>query len=96
MQNSLDKGSHRRNLVIGGIKTKQLEGQRFRIGTALFSYDKPRPPCGYLEKVEGKGLCRALGHSSGICIRVVTSGTLTVGDGIHIIKSEDYTKSGSD
>ncbi|MDH3514531.1 MAG: sulfurase, partial [Gammaproteobacteria bacterium] len=39
----LDHGSHRRNLVIAGLKTKQLEGKDFRIGTAVFRYAKPRP-----------------------------------------------------
>ncbi len=85
LKDRLDRGSHRRNLVLGGIRTKQLEGKTFRIGSAVFSYLKPRPPCGYLEKVEGKGLCRALGKSSGVCIRVIASGTITVGDTLAIM-----------
>ena len=55
----LDNGSHRRNLVIAGLKTKHLEGKQFRIGTAVFRYDKPRPPCAYLDQISGKGMCRA-------------------------------------
>ncbi len=84
-QQSLDNGSHRRNLVIAGLKTKNLEGRKFRIGDAVFSYDKPRPPCAYLDKITGKGMCRALGHRSGVCIRVVSDGKLTVGDAVEII-----------
>lgn len=84
-QQALDNGSHRRNLVIDNLKTKNLEGQKFRIGTAVFSYDKPRPPCAYLDKISGKGMCRALGHHSGICLRVVSGGKLTVGDMVEII-----------
>lgn len=84
-QKDLDKGSHRRNLVIDGLKTKKLEGKKFRIGKAVFSYDKVRPPCGYLDQVAGKGMCRALSHNSGVCIRVVSGGRIAVGDAVEII-----------
>jgi len=84
-QDELDRGSHRRNLVIAGLKTKHLEGKEFRIGTAVFRYDKPRPPCAYLDQIAGKGMCRALSHNSGICIRVVSGGKLAVGDVVEII-----------
>jgi MOSC domain-containing protein YiiM len=81
----LNSGSHRRNLVVGGIRTRQLEGKIFRIGGAVFRYIKPRPPCGYLEKVEGAGLCKALGRHSGVCVQVVTGGTIAVGDTLEIL-----------
>lgn len=80
----LDHGHHRRNLVIDGLTVRELEGKRFRIGTAVFVYDKPRPPCGYLDTVEGQGLCTALGRHSGICIRVLEDGRLAVGDAVEI------------
>jgi MOSC domain-containing protein YiiM len=85
----LAHGQHRRNLVIDGLKTKQLEGKRFRIGTAVFAYDKPRPPCGYLDQIEGRGLCKALGRHAGVCIRVLTGGRLAVGDVVEIIENPD-------
>lgn len=85
-QQGLDNGSHRRNLVIEGLKTKNLEGKKFRIGAAVFRYDKPRPPCAYLDQIAGKGMCRALSHNSGVCIRVVSGGRLAVGDAVAIIE----------
>ena len=78
----LNEGSHRRNLVVSGIKTKDLQGKTFRIGEAVFCYHKPRPPCGYLDKVEGSGFYRALGKQSGVCLTVITTGTLRVGDAL--------------
>ncbi|MBI3545165.1 MAG: hypothetical protein HY081_01015 [Gammaproteobacteria bacterium] len=84
-QKNLDHGSHRRNLVIAGLKTKNLEGKKFRIGGAVFSYDKIRPPCGYLDQVSGPGMCRALSHYSGICIRVVSGGEIVVGEVLQIL-----------
>lgn len=84
-----DKGQHRRNLVITGIKTKALQGKSFQIGEAIFSYNKPRPPCGYLNKIEGKGMALALSYNSGICIRVIQSGKLQVGDSVIILGSSE-------
>lgn len=84
-RDALDNGSHRRNLVVAGLKTKNLEGKEFRIGTAVFRYDKPRPPCAYLDQIAGKGMCRALSHNSGICLRVVSGGGLAVGDAVEIM-----------
>ncbi|MBI1422133.1 MAG: MOSC domain-containing protein [Gammaproteobacteria bacterium] len=87
LQDKLDNGSHRRNLVVGGIKTKQLEGKTFRIGQASFRYHKPRPPCAYLEKIEGQGMSRALGKHSGVCLYVIEGGEFSVGDTLEIIKT---------
>lgn len=85
LRKNLDHGGHRRNLVISGLKAKQLEGKHFRVGAAVFRYDKPRPPCAYLDKISGAGMVRALGLCSGVCLRVVTGGRLTVGDTVEII-----------
>ena len=81
----LEDGGHRRNLVIQGLKISTLEGTRFRIGTAVFSYQKPRPPCGYLDKIEGKGMSSSLARNSGACILVLESGRLTIGDSVEIM-----------
>jgi MOSC domain-containing protein YiiM len=86
VETGLINGAHRRNLVIDGLKTKQLEGKSFRIGSAVFRYDKPRPPCGYIDQIAGNGMGRALSHNSGICIKVITSGHLTVGDIVTILQ----------
>jgi MOSC domain-containing protein YiiM len=86
--NRLRHGGHRRNLLIRGMKTRQLQGKTFRIGTAIFEYHKPRPPCGYLEQVTGKGIARALGNKSGICLRIKTGGKLTVGDSLEVLEQE--------
>jgi len=82
---SVDNGQHRRNLVVTGIKTKALEGKQFQIGEAIFSYEKPRPPCGYLNTIEGHGMAKALSYNSGICIQVIRSGKLCVGDALKIV-----------
>ena len=80
-----NQGNHRRNLVISGIKTKQLKGREFSIGEAIFCFDKPRPPCGYLDKIEGQGMAKALSYNSGICLSVIQSGSIKVGDKVVLI-----------
>lgn len=81
----MDKGQHRRNLLISGIKTSALKDRQFQIGDAIFQYLKPRPPCGYLNQIEGKGMAKALSYNSGICIKVIRSGTVRVNDQLIIL-----------
>lgn len=84
-QIALDKGSHRRNLVIADINIKQLEKREFRIGSAIFRWHKPRPPCAYLDTVAGAGMCKALRRGGGICLQVVADGILSVGDALEYL-----------
>ena len=81
----LNEGAHRRNLVISGIKSKGLQEKRFKIGDAVSEYQKPRPPCGYIDQVEGLGMGRALSHNSGMCLRVIESGSFSIGDPVIIL-----------
>lgn len=84
-QLKLNQGQHRRNLVISDIKTSALKDKQFQIGEAIFEYKKPRPPCGYLNQIEGKGMAKALSYNSGICIRVIRSGSVRVNDELIIL-----------
>ena len=82
---SILQGGHRRNLVINGLKISALEEKSFEIGDAIFFYEKKRPPCAYIDQIAGQGMCKALRHHSGICIKVIRSGDIAVGDVINII-----------
>lgn len=78
-------GEHRRNIVTRGIALEALVGRRFRIGGALLEYDRPRPPCRYVETLTEPGMTRALARAGGgICARVVAAGPIRVGDAIEI------------
>jgi MOSC domain-containing protein YiiM len=79
-------GQHRRNIVTRGVDIHGLMGMRFRIGGAVLEYDRPRPPCRYIQSVSERGMTKALGRSrGGICARVIESGTISVGDAIEIV-----------
>jgi MOSC domain-containing protein YiiM len=78
-------GQHRRNIVTRGIKLHDLAGKTFGIGEAVLEYDRPRPPCRYIQSVSEPGMTRALGRDrGGICARIVRSGTIRINDRIEV------------
>jgi MOSC domain-containing protein YiiM len=83
---SVNNGEHRRNIVTRGIRLDSLRGRQFQVGQAVFEYDRPRPPCGYIEGLTEPGMTRALMGRGGICARVVKSGRVHTGDSISILE----------
>ena len=82
-------GEHRRNLVTRGIQLDILLGRRFRIGEAVFEYDRPRPPCSYLASITESGMTNALANRAGVCARVLQSGMIRCGDPIVIVEKTE-------
>ena len=82
---SIENGEHRRNLVTRGVQLDSLHGKRFQVGTAVLEYDRPRPPCGYIESLTEPGMTRSLVGRGGICARVVASGTIRANDPIVVL-----------
>ena len=78
----VQNGEHRRNIVTRGVELERLRGRQFQVGGAVFEYDRPRPPCSYIEGLTEPGMTRALVGRGGICARVVKSGQIRVGDTI--------------
>ena len=89
---AVQDGQHRRNIVTRGVDLRALAGRRFRIGEATFAYDRPRPPCRYIEGLTEPGMTRALAaRRGGICVRVVESGVVKTGDDIELLPiDEDF------
>jgi len=80
------EGQHRRNLVTRGVALRDLVGKRFRVGDAVLEYDRPRPPCAYIQSLTQKGMTRALGGMrGGICARVVSDGAIKRGDSVVVL-----------
>ena len=78
-------GEHRRNIVTEGIRLEALDGQQFRIGDAVFEFERLRPPCGYIASLTTRKMTKALWGRSGICVRVIKPGRIAVGDSIEIV-----------
>lgn len=75
-----EAGMHRRNLVVDDISPRQLKGQTIQLGTAVLQYQKPRPPCGYINQITHVNLAKAMSYDSGACFKVITAGEISVGD----------------
>ena len=87
---AVQDGQHRRNIVTRGVDLRALAGRTFRIGEATFAYDRPRPPCRYIEALTEPGMTRALAaRRGGICVRVVESGLVRTGDAIELLPVDD-------
>ncbi len=82
-------GEHRRNIVTRGIQLEQLRGRRFQVGEVILEYDRPRPPCSYVESITEPGMMRALMGRGGICARVVHGGKIRVGDYIAALSGDE-------
>ena len=81
----VQNGQHRRNIVTRNLPVEILAGKRFRIGSASFGYERPRPPCAYIQMVSEPGMTRALGRRAGICVRCIRGGEILEGDQIVIL-----------
>ena len=75
----------RRNLVVSGISLLALKDQQFRIGDAVFAGTGPCVPCSRMECNLGPGGYNAMRGHGGITAKVITDGTIQVGDEVHRI-----------
>jgi MOSC domain-containing protein YiiM len=82
---SFAHGEHRRNLVVSGIPLDAYRGRELVIGEVRFGFHRLRPPCGYLDRLLQPGAAKALGRGAGIALRVLTDGTIRVGDRVTVL-----------
>ena len=89
----LSDGRHRRNIVTRGCKLQELLETTVHIGSAELRGTRLRPPCAHVEAVADEdGVASALGEGrGGICARVVSPGTIAVGDEIEIVEADPRT-----
>jgi MOSC domain-containing protein YiiM len=72
----------RRNLVIKGMNLEALRYQQFSIGGAIFEAGAICHPCLRMEELLGKGGIAAMVGHGGLCLKVVQSGKISVGDAV--------------
>ncbi|KAF1702476.1 MOSC domain-containing protein [Pseudoxanthomonas suwonensis] len=78
----------RRNLVVSGIPLVALKGRRFRIGEVVLEGTAPCDPCSRMEDALGPGGFNAMRGHGGLCARIVSGGTLRVGDAVVALAEE--------
>ncbi len=84
----LDPSESRRNVLTRSVRVNELIGRRFRMGEVVCEGIRICEPCTYLEKLTGKRVMRPLVHKGGLRARIVSGGTVRVGDEI-LISSEN-------
>jgi MOSC domain-containing protein YiiM len=73
---------HRRNVTTSGVPINHLVGKRFRIGEAVLEATRLSVPCQRLVELTGKKVFKPLINRSGLNCRILTGGTIRVGDAI--------------
>lgn len=71
----------RRNIATTGVPLNHLVDRDFRVGDVLMRGTRLCEPCKYLEDLTGqKGLLGGLVHRGGLRARILSAGTIRVGD----------------
>jgi len=70
----------RRNLVVSGINLLALKNARLQVGDALLELVGPCQPCSRMEETIGPGGYAAMRGHGGMTARVITTGSIRVGD----------------
>lgn len=70
----------RRNIMVSGINLDALRERRFTVGDAVLEHTGTCHPCSRMEALLGPGGYNAVRGRGGITARVVSGGTVAVGD----------------
>lgn len=77
-------GDTRRNITVDAGPVPTRPGERLRIGEVELEVVRIAAPCKIMEDAVGPGATAALRRRAGTCFRVLTSGTISVGDGVEV------------
>lgn len=88
LEESIDPGLLRRNIVVSGVSLIALKDQRFRIGEVLLEGSGPCAPCSRMEENLGEGGYNAMRGHGGITARVIEGGMIRVGDCVEFVPPE--------
>lgn len=80
----VEAGLTRRNLTLSGGEIPTKPGTRVAIGEVLLEVVRIAAPCRLLDDGLGPGAARALHNRGGTVFRLLTSGTIAVGDEVDL------------
>jgi MOSC domain-containing protein YiiM len=81
---AFDSGSTRRNLTVDTGEIPTRPGARLRIGDVELEVVRVAAPCRLLDDSIGRGAAAALRRRAGSVCHLLTSGTIRVGDVVHL------------
>ena len=79
----------RRNIVVSGINLLALKKARFRIGGAVLEGTGLCVPCSRMEENLGPGGYNATRGHGGITARVISAGTIRIGDEVRFLATTE-------
>lgn len=85
----IDLGSTRRNITISNGPVPTTPGARLRIGSVELEVVRIAAPCRLLDDEIGDGARIALRRRAGTVCRLLTSGTIAVGDPVDLVPDPD-------
>ena len=87
IKQNIDAKNFRRNIIVSKINLNELINKKIRINEVILKIHEICQPCKYLQdKLKIPGLIKILVNKSGVRAEILTSGSLSVGDDIKIIK----------
>lgn len=86
---AIDVALTRRNILVSGINLLALKDHRFRIGESVILETTGHcHPCSRMEENFGAGGYNAMRGHGGLTARVITGGTIKLGDAVKMISNE--------
>ena len=79
-----DSGATRRNITVDSGDIPTTPGTRIRIGSVLLEVVRVAAPCRLMDDSVGPGAAAALRGRAGSACRVLSSGTIRIGDPVEI------------
>jgi MOSC domain-containing protein YiiM len=76
----LSPAETRRNIATSGVPLNHLVDREFWVGEVLMRGTRLCEPCRHLEELTQKGVLGGLVHRGGLRARILTEGTIRVGD----------------
>jgi len=84
---TIEPDQTRRNITLDAGELPRVRGQRLLLGTVELEVFSDAPPCATMTEIIGTGARPALRKLGGIHCRVITAGTIHVGDDLHLVRS---------
>jgi MOSC domain-containing protein YiiM len=87
IKQNIEAKDFRRNIIVSGMNLNELIDKKIKINKVTLKIHEICQPCKYLQnRLKTPGLVKILLNKSGVRAEILSSGSLSVGDAIKILK----------
>ena len=87
IKQSIDAKDFRRNIIVSGLNLNKFINKKIKINEVTLKIHEICQPCKYLQdRLKIPGLVKMLLNKSGVRAEIISSGSLSVGDTIKLVK----------